>query len=250
MSAETLLTARKITKTFGRFVALAGVTLDLRRGERRALIGPNGAGKTTFISVLGGQQAADPGGEILFEGRDITRAPPQALARMGIGRTFQVSRTFAKLSVFENMVAALVPQAGAYSLRRSGISRLADAAMHMLEEIGLAGHAGMAAETISLADRKRLEFGMVLATDPRLLLLDEPTAGMGLGERGELMEMMMRHVRGRGVTLLFVEHDIDMVFRYADTITVMARGSVFAEGPPDAIAADPAVQDIYLGARH
>ncbi len=251
MSESPLLVARQVNKAFGRFIALAGVDLELRRGERRALIGPNGAGQTTFISVIGGQQAGGPGGSVRFDGRDISGALPHAIARMGIGRTFQISRTFLKLTVFENMLAAMLPsRGGALSLGRHRLDALREPSMEMLAQVGLEKLARETVETISHGDRKRLEFGMVLAGEPRLLLLDEPTAGMGLAERSELMEMMVRHIARRDITLLFVEHDIDIVFRFADAITVMARGRVFAEGIPAQIAADRAVQDIYLGAGH
>ena len=251
MNAPPLLVARNINKAYGQFVALAGVDLTLRRGERRALIGPNGAGKTTFISVIGGQQSGGSGGAVLFDGRDISGATPQAIARMGIGRTFQISRTFRKLTVLENMLVALLGTGGGSLVRgERRLAALREPALAMLAEVGLLPLAGEAAETISHGDRKRLEFGMVLATRPRLLLLDEPTAGMGLAERGALMEMMVHHVAERDITLLFVEHDIDIVFRFADVITVMARGRMFAEGTPAEIAADRSVQDIYLGARH
>jgi len=251
VSESPLLVARNVNKAYGRFVALGGVDMSLRRGERRALIGPNGAGKTTFISVLGGQQAGGAGGSVHFDGRDISGAAPQAIARLGIGRTFQISRTFRKLTVLENMLAALLGAAGGgLGLGGRRLDALRAPARAMLDEVGLGTLAGAPADAISHGDRKRLEFGMVLATRPRLLLLDEPTAGMGLAERGALMEMMMRHVAARGITLLFVEHDIDIVFRFADLITVMARGRTFAEGTPAEIAADRAVQDAYLGARH
>lgn len=250
MSKAPLLVARNVNKAYGRFVALGGVDLTLLRGERRALIGPNGAGKTTFISVLGGQQAGGAGGSVQFDGRDISGATPQAIARLGIGRTFQISRTFRKLTVLENMLAALLGAAGGGLRPSGGLRTLREPALAMLGEVGLGELAGEPADALSHGDRKRLEFGMVLATRPRLLLLDEPTAGMGLAERGALMEMMMRHVAARGITLLFVEHDIDIVFRFADLITVMARGRMFAEGTPAEIAADRAVQDVYLGARH
>ena len=245
-----LLVARKVNKSFGRFVALAGVDLELQQGERRALIGPNGAGKTTFISVLGGQQTGGAGSAVHFDGHDISSATPHAIARLGVGRTFQISRTFRKMSVLDNMLAALLPAVGALSLSRGRLRALREPALAMLAEVGLAEHAEEAVEEISHGDRKRLEFGMVLATEPRLLLLDEPTAGMGLAERSELMEMMVRHLERRKISLLFVEHDIDIVFRFADVISVMARGKVFAEGTPAQIAADREVQEIYLGAGH
>jgi branched-chain amino acid transport system ATP-binding protein len=248
MSAGPILVAKNVNKSYGKFVALAGVDLTLESRERRALIGPNGAGKSTFISIVGGQQGGGPGGSVQFCGTDISGAAPHRIAGLGIGRTFQISRTFRRLTVLDNMLAALLATTGsALSLSTTRLGALREPAMHMLEEVSLAAAAGDLVEDLSHGDRKRLEFGMVLATRPRLLLLDEPTAGMGLAERRGLMEMMVRHTTQRDITLLFVEHDIDIVFRFADRITVMARGRVFAEGTPAEIAADRAVQDIYLG---
>jgi branched-chain amino acid transport system ATP-binding protein len=251
MSSDPILVAKNVNKSYGRFVALAGVDLELRSRERRALIGPNGAGKTTFISIVGGQQGGGAGGSVRFGGADISGATPHRIAALGIGRTFQISRTFRRLTVLDNMVTALLTTAGgALGLSTARLVAQRDPALRMLDEVGLAAAAEHRVEDLSHGDRKRLEFGMVLATRPRLLLLDEPTAGMGLAERRGLMEMMVRHTTQREITLLFVEHDIDIVFRFADRITVMARGRVFAEGTPAEIAADRSVQDIYLGTGH
>jgi branched-chain amino acid transport system ATP-binding protein len=246
-----LLEARNISKTFGRFVAVAGVDLLIRKGERRALIGPNGAGKSTLLSILGGQQAGGAGARVLLDGDDVSGLQPQDLARRGVGRTFQISRTFRKMTVAENMLASLLPQAGLiYSLSTRRLNILREQAEAILTEVGLSRRRGMIVDEISHGDRKRLEFGMVLATRPRLLLLDEPAAGMGLQERQELMAMMLDQVTRNGITLVFVEHDIDIVFRIADVITVMARGRIFAEGSPQEIASNRDVQDIYLGSGH
>jgi branched-chain amino acid transport system ATP-binding protein len=248
MNAEPILVARNLNKSYGGFVALGGVDLTLAAGERRALIGPNGAGKTTFLAVLGGQQAGGPGGTVHFLGRDISGSLPQEIARLGIARTFQISRVFRRLSVLDNVRTALLPSAGrAFSISEAPLSGLTEPAMKMLTDLGLDRVANDTAETLSLGDRKRLEFGMVLATRPKLLLLDEPTAGMGLNERRSLMELMVEHAGRDKITLLFVEHDIDIVFRFADRITVMSRGKIFAEGSPAEIGANSAVQDIYLG---
>lgn len=248
MSTEPVLIARNINKRYGGFVALGGVDLTLQAGERRALIGPNGAGKSTFLAVLGGQQPGGSGGTVHFAGRDISGALPQEIARLGIARTFQISRVFRRLSVLDNVRTALLPKAGrSFSIAEAPLRALTEPAMKMLGDLGLDRVAGAAAETLSLGDRKRLEFGMVLATQPKLLLLDEPTAGMGLKERSGLMELMVEHAARENITLLFVEHDIDIVFRFADRITVMSRGKIFAEGTPAEIGANAAVQEIYLG---
>jgi branched-chain amino acid transport system ATP-binding protein len=248
MSTEPILVARNVTKQYGGFVALGGVDLTLQPGERRALIGPNGAGKSTFLAVLGGQQAVGPGSTVHFSGRDISGALPQEIARLGIARTFQISRVFRRLSVLDNVLTALLPSAGRiFAVSEAHLGGLTKPAMKMLTDLGLNRVASDAAETLSLGHRKRLEFGMALATHPKLLLLDEPTAGMGLNERRSLMELMVEHAGREKITLLFVEHDIDIVFRFADRITVMSRGKIFAEGTPSEIGANSAVQDIYLG---
>lgn len=248
MSREPILVARNVTKQYGGFVALGGVDLTLQPGERRALIGPNGAGKSTFIAVLGGQQAVGPGSTVHFAGRDISGALPQEIARLGIARTFQINRVFRRLSVLDNVRTALLPSNGrVFSVSERHLTALTSPAMTMVTELGLGRVAHDAAETLSLGDRKRLEFGMVLATRPKVLLLDEPTAGMGLNERRSLIELMVEHAARDQITLLFVEHDIDIVFRFADRITVMSRGKIFAEGTPAEIGANSAVQDIYLG---
>jgi branched-chain amino acid transport system ATP-binding protein len=248
VSSEPILVARNLNKSYGGFKALGGVDLTLTPGERRAVIGPNGAGKTTLLAVLGGQQAGGPGGTVHFLGRDISGALPQDIARLGIARTFQISRVFRRMSVLDNVRTALLPSAGrTFSLSAGPLAELTKPALKMLADLGLDRVANDAADTLSLGDRKRLEFGMVLATKPKLLLLDEPTAGMGLNERRGLMELMVEHAGRDDITLVFVEHDIDIVFRFAERITVLARGKIFAEGTPAEISANQAVQDIYLG---
>jgi len=249
MTAAAVLTVSALSKSFGRFMALERVDLSVRPGEVRAIIGPNGAGKSTLMNILSGQLAPDAG-SIVFAGQRLHGRPPHQLARRKVGRAFQISSTFRRMTVYENMLAAHNAAGGAwFSLRSSRLKRMRASVMADLEEIGLARLAGQIVEDVSHGDRKRLEFGMVLAGRPRLLLLDEPTAGMGLQERHALIDLVLRQVRERGITLLFVEHDIDVVFRAADYITVMALGKVFAEGLPEQIAANAQVQEIYLGRR-
>jgi branched-chain amino acid transport system ATP-binding protein len=248
-SGEPLLHVEGLTKSFGRFMALTGVDLNVWPGEVRAIIGPNGAGKTTLINVLGGQLAGDAG-EVRLQGRRLGGLYPHQMAALGVGRTFQISSTFRRMTVYENMLAAHNSASGHwFSLSTRRLRAMRDAVMADLERIELAHLASQVVEDISHGDRKRLEFGMVLATHVRLLLLDEPTAGMGLHERHDLIDLVLREVRQRGLTLVFVEHDIDVVFKAADRITVMALGRVFAEGLPAEIAANADVQEIYLGGR-
>jgi branched-chain amino acid transport system ATP-binding protein len=250
MNAHPLLSARGIRKTFGQFVALNNINFDLPAGEKHALIGPNGAGKSTFIACIAGQL---PGveGSVLFKGDDITKATPVDLARQGIGRTFQISRAFLDMSVLENMTSAFVIANGAWaSLRRSVLAEATDRGQTMLETVGLQHRAGTRVADLSLGDRKRLEFGMALANDPDLLLLDEPTAGMSIKERHHLMDLVASRIDETGKTLLFVEHDIDVVLKIATRVTVMVRGAILADGTPTEIAANEEVQAVYLGGHH
>ncbi|HKJ00155.1 MAG TPA: ABC transporter ATP-binding protein [bacterium] len=248
-TGEPLMSVRGLRKAFGRFLALSGVDLDVWPGEVRAIIGPNGAGKTTLINVLGGQLAGDTG-DVKLRGRRLNGYYPHQMAALGVGRTFQISSTFRRMTVYENMLTAHNSASRHwFSLSARRLRAMRDAVMADLERIELSHLADQPVEDISHGDRKRLEFGMVLATQPQLLLLDEPTAGMGLHERHDLIDLVLREVRQRSLTLIFVEHDIDVVFKAADTITVMALGRVFAEGLPAEIAANADVQEIYLGGR-
>lgn len=250
MKQQPLLSARGIRKTFGQFVALNNVDFDLPAGEKHALIGPNGAGKSTFIACIAGQL---PGveGSVMFKGDNITTATPVDLARRGIGRTFQISRAFLDMSVLENLTSAFVIAKGAwFSLRGSVLSEAKDRAQTMLETVGLQKRAAARVADLSLGDRKRLEFGMALANDPDLLLLDEPTAGMSIKERHHLMDLVAARIDETGKTLLFVEHDVDVVLKIATRVTVMVRGTVLAAGTPAEIAANEEVQAVYLGGHH
>ena len=248
-AAAAALEVRGLVKRFGQFVALDGVDLKVAPREIRAVIGPNGAGKTTLINVLGGQLVAD-GGTVEVHGRRLVRQHPHQVAKLGVGRTFQISSTFRRMTVLDNMLYAHHAGGGRwFGLDAARLRGLREPAMADLDTIGLTHCAGQVVDDVSHGDRKRLEFGMVLATRPTLLLLDEPTAGMGLGERQELIELVLSVARDRGLTLVFVEHDIDAVFRAAESITVMALGRVFAEGTPDEIAGNAEVQEIYLGGR-
>lgn len=244
---EIILSAEGVSKRYGGFAALSDVSLALRRGEVRAVIGPNGAGKSSLTNVLGGQ-ILPTSGRVTFDGAQVTGMEPYRLAARGVGRTFQINSTFTRMTVRENMLAACIAKAGAgYSFLPSRSRSLDTHVSELLDEVGLSLLKDSLVQAISLGDRKRLELGMVLATCPRLLLLDEPTAGMGLSERQDLFRLIVDVVRRRGLTLMFVEHDMDIVFNIAERITVMARGSVLAEGDPDEISRNSHVQEIYLG---
>ena len=246
MSAS-LLETRKLTKSFGGVQAVAGVDLAMPRGEIRALIGPNGAGKTTFFNMLTGQLRADAG-EVRFKGERLSGLPPHVVWRRGVSRTFQITATFATLTALENVQVALSSHRGrTYSLLRRAGPLYADAAVALLDQVGLAAQAARVAGVLAYGDLKKLELAVALANEPEVLLLDEPTAGMAPAERGALMALTERIARERGLTVLFTEHDMDVVFSVADLIMVLHQGRVIALGRPDEVRADPQVQKVYLG---
>ena len=246
MSAPVLET-RGLAKAFGGVQAVAGVDLAMPRGEIRALIGPNGAGKTTFFNMLTGQLKADAG-EVRFNGERLSGLPPHAVWRRGVSRTFQITATFATLTALENVQVALFSHEGrTYSLLRRAALLDVDAARALLDQVGLAAQADRVAGVLAYGDLKKLELAVALANTPAVLLLDEPTAGMAPAERGALMALTERIARERGLTVLFTEHDMDVVFSVADRIMVLHQGRVIAEGRPDEVRADPQVQKVYLG---
>ncbi len=248
MAEPVLLEAQDLWKAFGGVQAVAGVSLRLRQGEVRALIGPNGAGKTTLFGLLTGQIRRDRGA-VLFKGETLGGLPPYRLWRKGISWTFQVAAAFASMSVLENVQVPLLSQRGRRHDVFSRAARLGrEEALVLLDEVGLAGLAGRSCGSLAYPDLKRLELAMALASGPELLLLDEPTAGMASGERQALVALVGETVRRRGMTVLFTEHDMDVVFATAHRVTVLHQGRVIAEGLPQEIRTDRQVQEIYLGA--
>jgi branched-chain amino acid transport system ATP-binding protein len=242
-----LLSVHDIAKAFGGVQALAGVSFDVAAGERVAVIGPNGAGKTTLFNVLDGQLAPDRGSAALA-GRALIGLSPQTIARMGVGRTFQVTATFASMTARENVQLALLAQRGeTYALlSRLGAYRAGEAE-RLLDQVGIASLAKRAAATLAYGDLKRLELAIALADAPRLLLMDEPTAGLAPPERARLMRQVSDLARTAGAALLFTEHDMDVVFAHADRIVVLNRGRVIAAGSPSEVRADREVRAVYLG---
>ncbi|MDR5652694.1 ABC transporter ATP-binding protein [Ruixingdingia sedimenti] len=231
----TLLQARGLTRHFGGLRAVDGVDFDLTQGEIHALIGPNGAGKTTFVSLLCGRVAAQAG-SIAFAGQDITRLPAQARVRLGIAYTFQITSIYARLSVYDNVALAV---------QRRGLRDLRAGVMAALDRVGLGAQADQVAGTLSYGHQRLLEIAMGLGLAPRLLILDEPTQGLAAGE----IEGFKTLVRGLvpDVTVLLIEHNMDVVMDLADRITVLNFGRVLATGTPAQIRADRAVQAAYLG---
>ncbi len=243
-----LLVVEQLSKSFGAVVALSALSCRVSAGERVAIIGPNGAGKTTLFNVLGGQLRADAG-TASFAGRRLTGLAPHAIARLGVGRTFQVAATFASMTVRENVQIALLARQGEQcSPWRQASARHAPAAQALLDRVGIGALAAHGCATLAYVDLKRVELAIALAQQPRLLLMDEPTAGMAALERSRLMALVSNLARSDGVALLFTEHDMDIVFAHADRILVLNRGRLIADGPPAAVRANPEVRAVYLGA--
>jgi branched-chain amino acid transport system ATP-binding protein len=235
-----------VCKSFGAFAAVQDVHLRLEPGERRALIGPNGAGKTTLFNLISGRLRPS-GGQIVYGGRDITALSAPAICRLGMARTFQITSIYPKLTPLQNVQTAIVARRRrSYWLLRRAAPLDREEAAALLDATGLAPHDG-AAGLLSYGDQKRLELAIVLALQPRLLLLDEPTAGVEVQTRHALVALIRSLCDARGLTVLFCEHDMDAVFSIADRITVLHQGRVLMEGTPDAIRADAAVRAVYLG---
>ena len=242
-----MLELRNVSKRFGGVVATDEVTLELKPGEVHALIGPNGAGKTTLIGQISGSLGSD-GGAILFEGRDITRATQHARVRAGLARSYQITSMFKRFTVLDNLALAVQARSGSsFSFWRpvSEEAPLFDEARMIAGEIGLAGREAAVAAALAHGEQRALEVGLALATRPRLVLLDEPMAGMG-PEESENMIALLERIRAR-ITVLLVEHDMDAVFRLADRVSVLVAGRVIATGAPAAIHAHPEVRKAYLG---
>lgn len=243
----SLLEVSHLAKSFGGVQAVADVSFQLAAGELLALIGPNGAGKSTCFNLLNGQQPPDAG-KVVLDGIDITGGRPREIWRLGVGRTFQVTATFGSMTVRENVQMVLLSQ----SRRLFGPWRCAgelhrDAAMALLTRVGMAAQAERPCSLLAYGDLKRVELAMALASGPRLLLMDEPTAGMGPQERNELMALTAELAREKAIGVLFTEHSMDVVFTHAQRVLVMARGRLIAEGPPASVREDRQVQEIYLG---
>jgi branched-chain amino acid transport system ATP-binding protein len=229
------LSVRNLSKSYGGVRALAGVSFDVAAGEIVALIGPNGAGKTTCFNMLNGQLAPDSG-EVLLDGTSLASRKPHAIARLGVGRTFQVAATFGSMTARENVQVAL----------RACRGRAADADA-FLERVGVAERADIACATLAYGELKRVELAVVLSQRPRLLLMDEPTAGMAPEERDVLMKLAADLARRENIAVLFTEHDMDVVFGFAHRVVALHLGEVIAEGPPEQVRANPRLREVYLG---
>ena len=246
-SGQVALRTVALRKHFGGVLAVNGVDLSVPAGDLRAIIGPNGAGKTTLFNLITGDVPHDSG-RIYLGDQEISGLSPHVLCRRGIGRTFQITSIFRRLTVLENVQTALLIHHGRhFNVWRPARQLHRDAAMDLLERVGLRGQAPKPSGILSHGDQRRLELAIALASAPRLLMLDEPTAGMAPRERHEIMQLVAKIGRDTGLTIVFTEHDMDVVFAVARRITVLHQGAVIAEGPPPEVRANSEVQRVYLG---
>ncbi len=242
-----ILTVEGLVKTFDGFVAINDVSFQLEQGRLCSIIGPNGAGKSTLFNMITGHLKADKG-SIVFKGEDITDLPPHKICRKGIGRSFQITHIFPRLTVFQNVQSAVL------SHRKKSLEFFSDVkemvreeTFSILQSVGLSDRADALGGNLAHGDQKQLELGIVLALEPELLRLDEPTAGMSLKETVNTIDLIGRITRERGLTLLFTEHDMDVVFSISERITVLHQGEVLAEGTPEEVRGNEQVQRVYLG---
>ena len=243
----SLLEVSGLGKSFGGNRAVDGVTFSVDRGELLALIGPNGAGKSTTFNIVNGQLRADAG-SVLFDGVELIGRKPRDIWHRGVARTFQIAETFASLTVVENVQMALLSaDARLYSFFSRAARHRRDDALRLLAQVGMEAQADRPCSVLAYGDVKRVELAIAMANAPKLLLMDEPTAGMAPQERHALMALTKRLVVERGLAVLFTEHSMDVVFAHADRMIVLARGRLIAEGRPSEVRDDPKVQEVYFG---
>ena len=244
---NTILSISNLSKTFGGVVATDDLSLDIEQGELHAIIGPNGAGKTTLIAQLSGEIFPD-NGRIVFQGKNITMLPPYIRSRLGIARSFQITSLMLEMNVIDNVALATQANEGhSYKFWKPARDDLdlRQSAMHALKEVGLEGRKFEKVQNLSHGEHRQLELGIALATQPRLLLLDEPMAGMGAEEGKKILKILKKLKKRK--TILLIEHDMDVVFALADRITVLVYGRAIASGSPQSIKADERVREAYLG---
>jgi branched-chain amino acid transport system ATP-binding protein len=236
-----------LSKDFGSLRAVNDVSLEVQEGSVRAVIGPNGAGKTTLFDLIT-NRTRPSSGKVYFQGKEITYLPPYKIVKLGIGKCFQVSKLFPELTVFENIQIACISRAKkVFNMHSSGNKTMRDEAFQIIDSIGLKNLGDASAGYLSYGDQRRLEIGITLALQPTLLMLDEPTAGVSRAEGYEVMKLIKRLASERALTIVFIEHDMDIVFNYAEEITVMHQGTIIATGVPEDIRNNKQVQSCYLG---
>jgi len=248
--SDDVLTIQAMQKSFGGLKVIDDVSFAVRRGSRTALIGPNGAGKSTFFNLLTGYHSPDEG-QVIFDGQDITRWSPDTIVRIGISRAFQISNIFPRLTVIENVRSAIHAYMGV-TLNMFGKAEKigTDETMHVLDLCGMTGEVDTPAGQLSQGDKKKLELAIALAGQPKLLFLDEPTAGMSRNETQETMDLVDRLNRDLGLSVLFTEHDMSVVFNHANRVALLHRGEIIVEGTPSEVRDNETAKEIYLGEQH
>lgn len=250
---DAVLHIADVQKSFGGLHALSDIDLQVKEGTTHAIIGPNGAGKSTLLNVCIGRLAPDSGA-IVFDGQVITGKRPHEVNQLGVARVFQTPEIFPDLSLLQNvMIPAFARRDGAFRLNAwpmvSSQTEIRDQAEHWLDDVGLAEYRNRPAASLSRGDKRRLELAMGLVQRPRLLLLDEPTAGMSRHDTNATIDLL-RKIKERGMTKIIIEHDMHVVFSLADRVTVLAQGRIIADGPPEEVKGNPVVQEAYLGGTH
>jgi branched-chain amino acid transport system ATP-binding protein len=242
-----ILGVEKVKKSFDGFVAINGVSFSLRKGEICSIIGPNGAGKTTLFNLITGHLRMDEG-KLIFKDQDITNRRPYQICRLGIGRSFQRTNIFPRLTVYQNIQAAVLVHRGrSFTFFRPVESFFQNETEEILNRVGLKEYSETVSGSLSYGFQKQLELGIALASEPELLLLDEPTAGMSAQETHQTMELIGKITQEKGLTLLFTEHDMEVVFSVSQRIMVLHQGRLIAEGPPEEVRRNLEVQKVYLG---
>lgn len=243
----SLLHIKNLKKRFGGNIAVDGVSFELAAGEMLAFIGPNGAGKSTVFNMIGGQLPASAG-SVLLDGSEVLGASPRKVARLGVGRTFQIAAVFSSLTVLENIQLALLAHHRKIHSFWRPVARIAQShALELLTQVGMREQAHRPCSELAYGDVKRVELAIALACEPRVLLMDEPTAGMAATERNALISLVQQLVRQHNLAVLFTEHSMDVVFAYADRIIVLAHGQIIAQGNAQQVRHNPRAQEAYFG---
>ena len=247
MTEDVILRTEHLVRYFGALKATDDVSLDIYRGQIHAVIGPNGAGKSTLMDLIVNRTSPNEG-RVFFEGKEITRVPPYKIADQGLCKCFQISKLFGHLTCFENIqIAQIKKHKKVYDFMPKRADYLHDEVMEVLESVGMARNAGETAALLSYGDQRRLEIAITLAMEPKLLMLDEPTAGVARAEGYEIMKMIRELALKRGFTVVFIEHDMEIVFNYSDRISVLDHGALIATDTPANIRNNEFVQNAYVG---